>query len=378
MKLRDLLHIRRRPASAIAVGLTVFIVFVTILAGYAGTINPLTMPSMATLAMSFPAWLLLSLVSFIVLLLRRSRLAWIVAAGLVAVMPPALTYSPVGSSRELTPQEKPRSFTVLTFNVYYWSDYLTNVDDYSQPNRSMQYILDTNPDIVCLQEAIMPKRTGFRTITKEQADTFRKRYPYIFQDNAGVIIVASKYPLTRMESEDSLYNSFGNIAKLRVSIEGHLLTLYTVYLQSFRLTDEEKAMFKKAVSRQTDVNQVLGVRSQLFGKLDSAFCYRAMQAQYLRTQLDNAHSNTIVCGDFNDIPGSYATRTIQGNDMTDAYRKTGFGPGLTFRANHFFFRIDHLFYRGDFEAINCRRGFDVISDHYPLLTTFVWNEPQNS
>ena len=81
-----------------------------------------------------------------------------------------------------------------------------------------------------------------------------------------------------------------------------------------------------------------------------------------------------MAGDFNDIQGSYALRTILGDgDMHDAYAENAFGPTITYHGNRFYFRIDHVLYRGDMEAVDIERGDTPSSDHYPLLTTFVMN-----
>jgi endonuclease/exonuclease/phosphatase (EEP) superfamily protein YafD len=61
----------------------------------------------------------------------------------------------------------------------------------------------------------------------------------------------------------------------------------------------------------------------------------------------------------------------------DAYRQCGFGPEITYNANKLYFRIDHILYRGDMDAINIRRGKLKSSDHYPLLATFLWIPPDN-
>ena len=79
----------------------------------------------------------------------------------------------------------------------------------------------------------------------------------------------------------------------------------------------------------------------------------------------------IVCGDFNDTPGSYSYRTVRGDDMRDAYLDCAFGPAITYHDNRFYFKIDHVLYRGNLRAVDIERGRIDASDHYPLLATFV-------
>ena len=60
-------------------------------------------------------------------------------------------------------------------------------------------------------------------------------------------------------------------------------------------------------------------------------------------------------------------------DMKDAYAENAFGPTITYHGNRFYFRIDQVLYKGDMKAVDIERGDIESSDHYPLLTTFVFD-----
>ena len=60
--------------------------------------------------------------------------------------------------------------------------------------------------------------------------------------------------------------------------------------------------------------------------------------------------------------------------MHDAYAEAALGPAITYGKNRFYFRIDHMLYRGDFHVNEIHKGKPVGSDHYPLMATFVWDE----
>lgn len=78
----------------------------------------------------------------------------------------------------------------------------------------------------------------------------------------------------------------------------------------------------------------------------------------------------IICGDFNDVPESYAYRLLKGNDLKDAYVETGFGPMITYNAHAFWFHLDQIFYRGALRPLSVRKGKTKLSDHYPLFAEF--------
>ena len=126
--------------------------------------------------------------------------------------------------------------------------------------------------------------------------------------------------------------------------------------------------------RHVETHDIKALSGNLLSNLYSACRKRAEQAKQLRQFVDSAGTNVIVCGDFNDTPDSFSYRTAKGNDLADAYTECAFGPTITYHANRFYFKIDHILYKGCFKAVDVERGKINSSDHYPLLATFVWNE----
>jgi endonuclease/exonuclease/phosphatase (EEP) superfamily protein YafD len=109
-------------------------------------------------------------------------------------------------------------------------------------------------------------------------------------------------------------------------------------------------------------------------KISNAAKKRASQANKLNQYIESIdNDNIIVCGDFNDVPGCYAINTIADDDFDDAYAECGFGPMNTYHGNNINFRIDHVLYKGDFEAVSFTRGNVTYSDHYPLFVRFNWD-----
>ena len=101
----------------------------------------------------------------------------------------------------------------------------------------------------------------------------------------------------------------------------------------------------------------LSVKKVLQGAVDSVL---AIEPQ----------AKIVIMGDLNDTPGSFAYRTLCGEDLRDAWADTGFGPMYTFHANHMYVKIDHIFYRGNIKPLICRRDKEGESDHYPMVAVF--------
>ena len=114
------------------------------------------------------------------------------------------------------------------------------------------------------------------------------------------------------------------------------------------------------------------LKTSFYDKLKRAFERHAVEAQIVREILDSSPGNVVLCGDFNEAPSSYCYRTVRGDDMHDTFQDCGFGLTYTFHDRRMYFKIDHILYRGEMEAVDWRRDKAGDSDHYPQVATFVW------
>ena len=97
---------------------------VTLMAAYGGVVNPATSTIPAILAMTFPLWLALTVLSLVISLIFNRIMAIIPAATIVFCLGPILSFCPLNLSRgNLTPEEEDRSFTFMSYNVYGLNDY---------------------------------------------------------------------------------------------------------------------------------------------------------------------------------------------------------------------------------------------------------------
>lgn len=358
---------------AVAVAGSVFLAMVTIMSAYGGMVDPDYYPAMALLAMAFPLLVALNIVNLIILGVIRSRLFTVPLAAILISLPPLLNFSPVNVTPKLTPEDEANTFTLLTFNCLHWDEYNSR-EVPTVPNPSVEYVLNSGADLVCLQEAAPVSVSVRRGITPAQRDSMDSIYPYqVVESLFPGLALYSKYPVTRVVLQDSIGGT--SVAQAyRISIRGHLLTLINVHLQSLSLTPEDKNLYNEMTHARTKEGDISKMRDQVFSKLYAAYRLRALQSRLIRQVVDERHGNIIVCGDFNDVPGCYAIRTILQNDMHDAYAEAAFGPTYTYNKNRFYFRIDHILYKGDMKCVGIERGEDVISDHYPLLSTFLWTD----
>ena len=168
--------------------------------------------------------------------------------------------------------------------------------------------------------------------------------------------------------------SRGSVEAFRTLVDDKAILVFGVHMESIGLTTDDKSLYRRLTSMDVSKDEMSEVRSRLVSKLYDAYKNRAMQALFIKDYVEQMGGNVIVCGDFNDVPGCRALRILESAGLKDAYAELGLGPTITFNASHFFFRIDHVLYNGDFKAVKIERGNVPSSDHYPFLTTFVWNK----
>lgn len=339
----------------------------SLLAGYAGWINPefWALPSM--LALAFIPFFILALVAMVGwnIYNYRSVPAIVGDAVIALLLYPFLIVCPFGSSKVVNKGEK--KFTVLSYNTYYCNDVRI-------PNpvrsRTLDYIITSGADIVCLQELYSLDAAGTHgKATDTQIDKVKQLYPYRVEPGDRELVILSRFPLTVLGGDNG--KLFFQYQAVRADVYGIPVTVVNVHMPSFGLSDEERQIVRNAKESADGIKgSASEMRHTVYGKLAHAFEVRAEAARVIRHLCDTVKGDLIVCGDFNDVPGSYAYRTVRGDDLRDVYTETAKGYTPTFNNYLMYFHIDQMFYRGNLRAIKFVRGNVNSSDHYPITGTF--------
>lgn len=339
-----------------------------IVSAYAGMVDPAVTPVAGLLAMTFVIWICFSVGCLVMDLFLFRKLAWLQVVALCVCYGPIRTFCPINFNRDLSPEESSRSFRIMNYNVEGFFDEQARI--HNADNRTMRYIIDSDADIVCLQECYEFKAIDRYGLQQAQIDSMLGKYPY-HEVNRGGQAIFSKYPYVRIELPETGFDN-GLFDAYTMSVDGHTLTIFNVHLQSIALTADDKRLYVD-LTRNPSEDGLKQAKTQLLSKLCYGFKQRAVQARMIKKYIETIGGDIIVCGDFNDIPDCYAIRTIESTGLRDAYAEAGLGPAITYHADRFYFRIDHSLYRGSFQARKCVCGHVDSSDHYPLITTYLWN-----
>lgn len=326
------------------------------------------------LGMGFP---ILVIVNILYLVFWIFTLKWQYALAEIIVLlfcwTPMQTYMPMNDRTENVPEE---SFRILSYNVRHFN---WLVGQEARENPIFDYILEQTPDIICFQEFGAAKtKTAKGLISKPEIDNKFKDYPYsdfvrLGNPNSSLlygIAIYSKFPILKT-SQVIFESKFNGCAFHDLKINGKRVTIVNTHLESNRITSDDKKLYQDFMKSDKNV-KLSDVTSNISEKLTKAYTIRERQTQLISDEIKKLETDaTIVCGDFNDTPISYAYNTMKG-DLVDSFVETGRGLGITYHENMFLFRIDYIFHSIRLKAYNMTVGDQKYSDHYPVWTNLMF------
>lgn len=341
-----------------------------LLTGYAGMVSPLSHSAWwGVLPLAFPFAFWIVVILGVLQLLWHRRGAVVCAAGLLLCTGPALDYCPLHFLDKEAPAQS-ETFTLMTFNAHQFLPPDSATGSFPRPNPSLEYILQTDADIVCLQEATYLQYYPTRTVSAEQLERMHRQYPYVL-GTAEELCLLSKFPAETIHLDANRTNFPGGAAGcFRITLpDGRNITVFDVHLHSMQLKDDDKEVWSNLTGLHRE--GLSDVRAHLLDKVAAAAVGRAKDVLQLQRYIRlYGGPDVIVCGDFNDVSGCHAIRSLADAGFHSVWAETGLGPLITFNSDRLYFGIDHVLYRGALHPLSMRRGGIRSSDHYPLVTTF--------
>ena len=326
-------------------------VCVMLAVGYSYKLNPVEHPLFANVGLVFPIFLLINGGFLVLFLLTWKRLTLIPLAGYVLCYIPAHFYSPLNMLHS-TPDG---AIKVMSYNVWgYGTD--KNVDG---TNIVVQYIADSDADIVCLQEVNLPGEY-------DVARFFEKRFPgyhvgyFMFVTDKGSYgnVTLSKFPI--LNKGKLMFDKSSNLAiftDLKIG-EGAEIRVYNCHFESYNVS---LSRLKKSVADKD--GELMWETEE---KMKKSIRRRPEQVDKVMSDIEDCTLEAIVTGDFNDNPMSYTyNRLKKGRD--DSFVEAGKGFGATYSFLWPFIRIDYILYPSHFTAVSHSVPRIRYSDHYPVI-----------
>lgn len=170
-----------------------------LLVGYSDLLQPEAWPKLSNVGLLMPAVILANLVFLVLWILLRPRLLWLPVAGLLLAFVPIRQYTPFNPTKE----PPHGALKLLSWNVAMFEGYVTKEGEKSE---MMRYLLDSDADFICLQEATDKGDSLSPLKLLRHKYTYTAFIPKASETGHGLFL-ASRYPIL---SHDSIpYHSPG-------------------------------------------------------------------------------------------------------------------------------------------------------------------------
>ena len=295
--------------------LSILLVLLFITSAYSDLISPEKQILFAYLGLAFPALLFVNIFFLAYwVITKRWLFTFTIIVAFIICWKSLLVFCPINSKTDILPQND--IIKVLSYNVMSFA-YIDHKKD--SPNKIINYIAESDADIVCLQEYMVSSRNNL--MNSGDVAKALPMYPYIseifFSEAKNNrykygLAVLSKFPITN--SRRIKFPSVYNGASIHeINVHGKKIIVVNNHLESFKLTAEDRSKYSEIITH-ANLESFDDLRGSIQQKLGQAFKIRARQAEIIADEIQKANGYyTIVCGDFNDTPISYARRTIKGN-----------------------------------------------------------------
>lgn len=278
---------------------------------------------------------------------------------------------PLHFSETFTLQKKLTSIRVMSWNVEHF-DILEHKTHPEKKEDMMNLIKQYQPDVACFQEMV----GGDDDKAINYLGDFKRRlnftgYYYSYENSFNFdqvhhfgIITFSKFPIINKQTISAPPHDYNSIFQyIDIIANTDTVRVFNIHLQSLKFTPGN---LKYIDNPSTNTDTALLESRSIISKLKRGFIKRYIQSDRVRQEINKSPYPVIVCGDFNDVPNSYAYSTI-GDGLQNAFVQKGFGFGRTFSGISPTLRIDNIFADKNFRIDQFTRISKKLSDHFPII-----------
>ena len=329
---------------------------------------------------------LLLVLFFIFWLLARSKWALLFIVLVAASWKPIQKLVPFRMGEAFVQQKKEGQLRIMSWNVAQF-DIMTYKKDHSTHDNMIKLVNEFEPDIACFQEMVAGdsvvelnnayyRRFSFYALEDFEFSmhftneyyTYNWKENYLNQQHFGIVIF-SKYPIINRKDVALFPYDYNSIFQYVDIVKGEdTLRIFNIHLQSLKFTPNNLAYIDNP---SFESREALKNSRNILSKMKRGFLRREQQANKIAAEIKKSPYPVIVCGDFNDVPNSYAYATI-GKGLQNAFEKKGAGLGRTFSGIAPTLRIDNIFAAPAFRVEQMTRVAKKLSDHFPIIADFTY------
>ena len=324
---------------------------IAIVAAYiAPFINPNYIGVVAYFGIGFPILLYINGFFIVFWLFVKRKYMWLSLLLILLGFPMISRHLQIFPKRTDTKQ----GIKILSYNIRNFQQ-LGSKNKKSTMESIARLISEQNPDIVCIQE--FPKTKSPKGIINLDMPAYGQGGNIIF---TKLKVVNQGNILSKKDNKFGIYADmlFGSDTIRVINIQ---LLSYSVSTELEMYENREKVNRKRFLF-------------SIASKLNNGFTRRVQETEKLTNAFSKSHYPIILCGDFNDPPGSFTYQKIISTGLKDAFVESGSGYGNTYIWSFPKIRIDYIMTSKKFDIYNYNVLHTNLSDHYPIEALLVLKE----
>ncbi|MGL4518293.1 MAG: endonuclease/exonuclease/phosphatase family protein [Phocaeicola sp.] len=331
---------------------TLLMLGISIYAFFAGKIDPAQNIYAAYIAFLKPVFCLINGVLLLYWLIRRR--IWMV----VALLALAVNYDYLSAMYQVYNRTKYANETTLSVMTYNVKSFGGEITGYSA-KEFFEIIKEKSIDVICFQEY---GASGDFT-ERDLYNLYSSYFPYSFIPENQSNAIYSRFPIKQNQSI-SFQESNNHAIWADIEVDRATVRVINVHMQTTSF-DRMRGKLSKARVNVGHESQEGIVSSYLEQGIKENLLKRASQAQIIEDLVDATNHSVVLCGDFNDSPGTYTYETLKGG-LKDGFKTAGVGYASTYRHLYNLLRIDYLFHSPDLMGIRYEVIPYEMSDHNPV------------
>jgi endonuclease/exonuclease/phosphatase family metal-dependent hydrolase len=348
------------------------IIAIFFLAGsYVKYFNPAHWWFLGLFTFILPYFLLALLIFLIFWIFKKSLWASVSLITIIAGWNAIKNIFPLKFPSSFSIEKKTGALRVMSWNVEQFN-ILHHKDHPEVKGEMLDLINYYDPDIACFQEVVAgDKKKGINYFP----DIFKALhfndflFSYSIRDDFDANhhfgrVIFSKLPIINKQTVVNYPNDYNATFQYIDILKGKdTIRVFNIHLQSLKFTKDNLSYLDNA-GLESDSN--ITESKSIISKIKRGFIKRSVQANFIKDEIDHSPYPVILCGDFNDVPNSYAYETI-GTGLQNAFVEKGSGISRTFTSISPTLRIDNIFADTSFTITQFIRIKKLLSDHFPII-----------
>lgn len=362
----------RRLTKRIFIALNIIIALFFLLGCYGHWFNPSSFWFIGFFTLASFYLFILLIVFIFFWLFTKPTFVFISVITVLLAWAPLKQVVPFRLSSEFYMQKMPEDIRAMSWNVEHF-DILEHKTHPEVKKEMINMINEYQPDVACFQEMVasdsVPAAINYipdfmkRLGMKDYHYSYNRKLDFDGNHHFG-IITFSKYPIINKQTVSYPPNDYNSIFQYTDIVKGNdTVRVFNIHLQSLKFSDRNlQYIDDPSLKDEADIEN----SKNIIAKFKKGFLKRRVQSDRIKQVIDNSPYPVIVCGDFNDVPNSYAYSRI-GKGLKNAFAEKGAGIGRTFSGIAPTLRIDNIFADGRFNVKQYVRVKKKMSDHFPVI-----------